>query len=285
MAIKFRELTTAGSGESTLKKLLDYTQSTIRMFGSTAGVTLNYTDLTGYFDYNETENVKYANYMFNDNKNIQVVPSLNLSNLTDATGMFSGANALISVGTFNTNKCTTMAYMFKNCQNFESIPSLDVSYSTSFYDMFTNCYKLKTLPRLNLRKYNNINFALMFSNCRLLEYVDLSYFQSSDSTKTEGMFNCCYSLKAIVIRELGTSYTLNNYALYDNYHFKGTVNSTYNPNGDKDGYIYVPRNKVNTIKSATNWSVYADQIRALEDYTLDGTTTGELNLTAMGLGG
>lgn len=41
-----------------------------------------------------------------------------------------------------------------------------------------------------------------------------------------------------------------------------------------DGYIYVPRSLVDSYKAASNWSTYADQFRALEDYTVDGTTTG-----------
>lgn len=43
------------------------------------------------------------------------------------------------------------------------------------------------------------------------------------------------------------------------------------------GYIYVPSALVDSYKTATNWSVYADQFRALEDYTVDGMTTGELD--------
>jgi hypothetical protein len=42
-------------------------------------------------------------------------------------------------------------------------------------------------------------------------------------------------------------------------------------------YIYVPAALVDTYKATTNWSSYADKIRALEDYTIDGTTTGELD--------
>ena len=45
------------------------------------------------------------------------------------------------------------------------------------------------------------------------------------------------------------------------------------------GYIYVPRDLLDTYKAATNWSTYAAQFRALEDYTVDGTTTGELDTT------
>ena len=47
------------------------------------------------------------------------------------------------------------------------------------------------------------------------------------------------------------------------YHFTGTVNSYYNPDGLKDGRIYVPDNMVDSLKSATNWSAYADIIISL----------------------
>ena len=44
------------------------------------------------------------------------------------------------------------------------------------------------------------------------------------------------------------------------FHFTGTTNATYNPQGLKDGRIYVPDDKVDALKKATNWSVYADII-------------------------
>lgn len=45
------------------------------------------------------------------------------------------------------------------------------------------------------------------------------------------------------------------------------------------GYIYVPAALIDSYKAATNWSTYAAQFRALEDYTVDGTTTGDLDET------
>lgn len=45
------------------------------------------------------------------------------------------------------------------------------------------------------------------------------------------------------------------------------------------GYIYVPAALVDSYKEATNWKTYASQFRALEDYTVDGTTTGALDET------
>ena len=53
---------------------------------------------------------------------------------------------------------------------------------------------------------------------------------------------------------------LHTYAFDSCYHFNGKVNSTYNPQGLKDGRIYVPDDKVDALKSASGWSKYADII-------------------------
>ena len=44
-----------------------------------------------------------------------------------------------------------------------------------------------------------------------------------------------------------------------------------------EGFIYVRRELINSFKSDTHWSTYANQYRALEDYTVDGTVMGELD--------
>jgi hypothetical protein len=41
---------------------------------------------------------------------------------------------------------------------------------------------------------------------------------------------------------------------------------TNSPIGRGAGYVYVPRTLVDSYKAATNWSTYANQIRAIEDY-------------------
>lgn len=52
---------------------------------------------------------------------------------------------------------------------------------------------------------------------------------------------------------------------------------TSTPIASGTGYIYVPSALVDSYKTATNWSSLATQFRALEDYTVDGTITGELD--------
>ena len=52
---------------------------------------------------------------------------------------------------------------------------------------------------------------------------------------------------------------------------------TNTPIASGTGYIYVPSSLINSYKTASNWSTYAAQFRALEDYTVDGTITGALD--------
>ena len=80
------------------------------------------------------------------------------------------------------------------------------------------------------------------------------------------MFQECYSLKTVILRNTEKVATAENSSLFAScYHILGTVNETYNPEGLKDGYIYVPDALVDSYKTATNWSTYADQIKPLSE--------------------
>ena len=104
---------------------------------------------------------------------------------------------------------------------------------------------------------------IAFGYCKQLTYVDLpsiTYFG-------ENVFLFDSSLVSVVLRNTECVPTAagNIFAL--------------TPIASGTGYIYVPRDLVDSYKAATNWSTYANQFRALEDYTVDGTTTGELDPT------
>ena len=77
---------------------------------------------------------------------------------------------------------------------------------------------------------------------------------------SNGFAQNCYSLTKLIIRNMPTIPTLAKNAFNKCYHFTGTTNGVYNPQGLKDGRIYVPDDKVISLKNATNWSVYADII-------------------------
>ena len=114
---------------------------------------------------------------------------------------------------------------------------------------------------------------MMFQSNNSLRIVD---FPSVTSIQASA-FSGCGRLTTFILRSDSLCSLGNISAFKDCHHLYGTVNSVYNPNGLQDGYIYVPRALIEYYKVETNWSDFATQLRALEDYTIDGTITGELD--------
>lgn len=114
---------------------------------------------------------------------------------------------------------------------------------------FSGCTKLKEviLPALTTIP------AYCFSGCTSLKKVDLSNLTSGIA----GMgFQNCSALEALILRNTDLTKAPTIFANI----FSGSGIAA------KTGYIYVPSALVNTYKTATNWSVVASQIRAIEDY-------------------
>lgn len=101
-----------------------------------------------------------------------------------------------------------------------------------------------------------------FERCESLTRLD---FPCVTSLSTSA-FDSCYILKTLILRSSTICTMANTNVLRNCYHFTGTVNSTHNPQGLKDGYIYVPKVLIEDYKVATNWSTFATQFRAIEDY-------------------
>jgi hypothetical protein len=264
----------AGSGESTLKKLLDYTKSTARMFYGNTTIT----DLTGLIEYNDTENVNDMKETFYNCSKLTTIPPLNVSNAKNLLSLFDGCTKLTSNIQLDIKNANTINDMFKSCQELISINLLNTNNINSISSAFSGCLKLKSLSQLDTK-----NVSLMqqvFNDCRMLEKIDITYFNCDAAADTLNICYRCYSLKAFVIREFSSNYALYSTAFNYCYKMLGQQHDTYNPNGEQ-GYVYVPRAMVETLSNETNWSVL--QFRALEDYTVDGTTTGELDLAKMGL--
>lgn len=132
--------------------------------------------------------------------------------------------------------------------------------STIGASAFSGCYKLRSI---NLPAAKSV-LNHTFSSCYKLTTADFTSPERID----EYAFSGDQRLYSLVLRG-ETVPTLKNTSDV----FSGT------PIASGTGYIYVPAALVDTYKAATNWSTYANQFRALEDYTVDGTTTGELDST------
>ena len=185
---------------------------------------------------------------------------------------FSGCSALVSIIAPN---ITSMgdSDVFNMCSMLESVDFPYLTNITSY--AFGDCSKL-TVLKFPCVESVGVN---AFANCYALRTVD---FEKPFSLPMR-MFSRCGSLTAVIMRSETMCILADTSAFTNCYHFLGTVNSTYNPSGLKDGYVYVPKALIEEYKVATNWSTYADRFRALEDYTIDGTVTGELDESKVGL--
>ena len=89
-----------------------------------------------------------------------------------------------------------------------------------------------------------------FMGCSNLAKID---FDVLEEMKDADFYECS-ALKAVIIRSPAVCTMSTSNA------FKST------PIASGTGYVYVPAALVDSYKAATNWSVYADQIRAIEAY-------------------
>lgn len=197
---------------------------------------------------------------------------------------FFGCAALKSV---NLPQATSFdGYIFKNCSSLETViaPNLTVvgismfegceSFSGQLLDFskisrvmtygFCNCKSLDNPKFQNLTTIDNDAFrACTFS------IIDLPSVTSIDGNR---VFYMVDNLKAVILRRSDVMCALSAPLL--------VRSNTLIP-----GYIYAPRALLSDTdatmdyRRATNWSAHAAQFRALEDYTVDGTTTGELDET------
>lgn len=138
---------------------------------------------------------------------------------------------------------------------------------THMNNMFYGNSSLISIPQLDTSSVRY--FSKMFQNCYYLEKIDITllYPDSNNSSYVSNIFDFCYSLKTLIIRTMSIIPSIP-FGIFDTcYHFLGTTDETFNPNGLKDGRIYVPDDKVEELKVATNWSVVADIIKPLSEYT------------------
>ena len=161
-----------------------------------------------------------------------------------------------SVTEFKDDKITLVGeYAFYYCENLKTleIPNVVEIKTAAFYD----CTSLGSVKLPSLVYTSN----QIFRGCTSLKKAE--FFVLNKLSDAE--FSNCINLSALILRmqklcPMGRTNILSGTAI---------ANGT--------GYVYVPRALVDSYKTATNWSTLSDQFRALEDYTVDGTITGELD--------
>lgn len=133
---------------------------------------------------------------------------------------------------------------------------------------FNNCTSLMYIDAPNVTEIGTYSFG----NCGL-ESIELPKLLSMGTNA----FASCNNLKRV---NLGTVKRINHYCFNNSKSVEAVIlpNSTEMPTLSStnafwttkiesgEGYIYVPRALIDRYKSATTWSVFASQFRAIEDY-------------------
>lgn len=159
---------------------------------------------------------------------------------------------------FKDNAVTNVGqYVFKGCTELTDV---DVPNALSLDKYaFQGCRSLKTLHAPNVTFIDNY----AFSEDSALRTVDLPVVTSIGASA----FNLCSSLSTLILRNTNMVCALSN--------VNAIGNST--PIASGTGYIYVPSALVDSYKADSKWSTFANQFRKLEEWTVDGTVTGELD--------
>ena len=110
-------------------------------------------------------------------------------------------------------------------------------------------YTCSALTTVNFPMATSIG-SNAFQACSKLTTVNFPVAESIDSYA----FRDCSALTALILRS-GARATLGGTSAFNNTPIKSGT-----------GYIYVPAALVDSYKAASNWSTYANQIRAIEDY-------------------
>lgn len=111
-------------------------------------------------------------------------------------------------------------------------------------------YQCSSLVTVKLPKLTSVSTQVFYS-CTKLQHADCGNLGSL----TAQTFNACSALTELILRKTGSICTLSN---------ANAISNT--PIGKGTGYVYVPAELVDTYKTATNWSTFEAQFRAIEDY-------------------
>ena len=240
-------------GENTLKNLLDATKTTKYLFSSYEGNDIP--NLIQYNDTSEVTNMSYmyqwckstnfpqlnmskvtnVSYMFYHCTNIVTAPILNFStpqncesifrdcanlttceisdfsNATNMNGLFAGCRKLKNIASnLTTPKVTDTGFMFYDCNALETAPEMDTSNVTDMSKMFYSS-SIITVPLYDTSKVKRMEE--MFWHCSDLQTVPA--FDCSNVTNMNNIFASCYSLKSILMTNIGVSLDISASTLFE----------------------------------------------------------------------
>ncbi|MBP3764724.1 MAG: BspA family leucine-rich repeat surface protein [Bacteroidaceae bacterium] len=132
-------------------------------------------------------------------RTIEGLENLNMSEVTDMSGLFSGCSSLtrLNLSNLDTRNVTDMHRAFANCENLTSLDlsSFNARNVTNMSGLFAGCSSLTSLDLSNFDTRNVKDMSGMFSGCSSLAF-DLSSFDTRNVENMSAMFSSCKFLKA-----------------------------------------------------------------------------------------
>lgn len=211
--------------------------------------TLNIIE-NGLYNISEYESVNVAVPTAGFSNDVFVSGSYSGSYISDSLsslkyGCFYDCKGLIYASFANATKIG--GYAFYGCSG---LTQLHIPKMTGSIDPYT-FYYCSALTELRLPLTTDVK-QYAFNTCKKLKIVELGNISNLGTN----CFSNCSNLDTLIIRKTGTSITT----------LSAAKVFTNTPIANGTGYIYVPAALCDSFKTATNWSVYASQIRAIEDY-------------------
>lgn len=183
-----------------------------------------------------------GSYAFAKCRNLVSVYLPNITKISEC-GFFS-----TSLSSIDFPKVTSIGYnAFQYCENVTSVSLPNLIYAGN--NSFEYCNNLTYVMLPELTTLNNNVF-------RSLQHLTTADFPKV-TTIYGYAFASSYVFDTLILRSTEMA-TLKATSAFENTPISGYNQGT--------GYIYVPSGLVDEYKSATNWSTYAEQIRAIEDY-------------------
>ena len=153
------------------------------------------------FDTSNVDNFESLFYFCQNLKSINL-KNFNTKNGVDMKWMFCGCTLLTSLdlSNFDLSKAEHLGSMFAGCGNLEYI-NFNYSYTLSSIKdvgyLFSDCKKLKSLDLsfLDISQITQLDF--MFNNCESLQYLNISNFDISLVISMNRVFFNCKSLKIL----------------------------------------------------------------------------------------
>lgn len=199
------------------------------------------------------------------------------SGSSDDSNVIQAINLVFAGDLYNRNLTRVSNNMFSGCKGITRIELPEVLNSDDY--SFSGCTALKeailpkasNVPNFGFNGCTSLRKVVVTAATRLINYcfqncTSLAILDCAPTTAMNSMnFKTTTALAHLIVRTPSV------------WGMDGAGRLDTTPIASGEGFIYVPSSLIDSYRAATNWSAYADQFRALEDYTVDGTVTGEFD--------